>query len=120
MGKKPESKAIETRFTSLPLDQAQAFLVQTLSASGAQVMSQTDRSITGVMFIRRRPSCLIAFLLLVLGVIPGIIYLVVAGKDITDPYSIQLIPHGQGTQVHPAGQGHGLSVAVASIQRLPG
>ena len=118
MAKKP-SKKIAATFTPLPPDQAAALLVQTLTASGAQVASQTDRSITGVMHIRRRPSCVIAFLLFILLIIPGIIYLVIAGKDIDDPYSLQLIPEGQGTMVHPAGQGYGLEVAVAAIKHLP-
>ncbi len=111
--------AIEAKFSTLPPDQAAAFLVQTLTASGAQVMSQTTSSITGVMHIRRRPSFLVAFLLFLLAVVPGIIYLVIAGKDINDPYSIQVLPEGQGTMVHPAGQGYGLKVAVEAVEHLP-
>ena len=71
------------------------------------------------MHIRRRPSFLVAFLLFLIAVVPGIIYLVIAGKDINDPYSIQLLPEGQGPMVHPAGQGYGLRVAVEAIERLP-
>ena len=110
---------IEARFTALPPDQAIAFLIQTLTASGAQVVSQSDRSLTGVMHIRRRASCLVATILLLLLVVPGIIYLAVAGKDIDDPYSIQIIAEGQGSMIHPAGQGYGLEVAVAAMARLP-
>jgi len=116
---KQKSQAVTARFTSLPPDQAIAFLIQTLTASGAQVVSQSDRSLTGVMHIRRRPSCLVATILLLLLIVPGIIYLVLAGKDIEDPYSIQILPEGQGSMVHPAGQGYGLDVAMASIARLP-
>lgn len=108
----------EARFTSLPPDQAAGFLVQTLTASGAQVMSQTPQSITGLMHITKRPSCIVATLLLLL-VIPGIIYLVIAGKDINDPYSVQIIPEGQGSRVHASGQGRGLEVALKAIDRLP-
>ena len=116
---KREQAAIAARFTSMAPDQTAALLIQTLTASGAQVLSQSERSITGVMHIRRRPSCIVATLLFLLLVIPGIIYLVIAGKDIDDPYSIQILPEGQGAMVHPAGQGFGLKVAVAAIDRLP-
>ncbi len=114
-----KEQRIQATFTVLPPDQTSAFLVQTLTASGAQVVSQTDRSITGVMHIRRRPSCLIATLLFLLLIIPGILYLALAGKDIEDPYSIQILPQGQGSMVHPAGQGYGLEVAQQAITRLP-
>lgn len=117
---KREQARIAARFTPMAPDQTIALLIQTLTASGAQVLSQSERSITGVMHIRRRPSCVVAFLLFILLIIPGIIYLVIAGKDIDDPYSIQVLPEGQGSMVHPAGQGFGLQVAVAAISRLPG
>lgn len=118
VAKKPATSSPAT-FTSLAPDQAAALLCQTLTASGAQVTTQTDRSITGIMHIRRRPSCIIAFLLFMLLIIPGVIYLVIAGKDIDDPYSIQVIPEGQGSMVHAAGQGYGLEVATEAIRRLP-
>jgi len=116
---KPKTTGTAARFTPLPPDQAIAFLIQTLTASGAQVVSQSGSSLTGVMHIRRRPSCLVATILLILLIVPGIIYLTLAGKDIEDPYSIQVIPQGQGSMIHPAGQGYGLDVAVAAIARLP-
>ena len=116
---KPEQAQIRARFAPLAPDQTIALLIQTLTASGATVLSQSERSIAGVMHIRRRPSCVVAFLLFILLVIPGIIYLVIAGKDIDDPYSIQVLPEGQGSMVHPAGQGFGLRAPVAAIARLP-
>jgi hypothetical protein len=87
---------------------------------GATVISQTERSITGEVRVRKNPSCLIACLLLLLLVVPGIVYLIVAGKDIVEPFSIQLIPEGHGTRAHPAGRGYGMSAAVQAVANLPG
>jgi hypothetical protein len=116
---KRESVPMPATFTILPPDQAAALLVQTLTASGAQVSSQTPTSITGIMHIRRRPSCIVALLLFALLIIPGVVYLVISSKDVDDPYSIQLIPEGQGSMVHAAGQGYGLEVALEAMKRLP-
>jgi hypothetical protein len=119
MAKQKRLPPVEPQFTPLPPDQAAAYLTQVLTMHGATVLTQTERSITGEMRIRRNPSCLVASLLFLLLVVPGIVYLVVAGKDIQDPFSIQLIPEGQGTRAHAAGRGHGLNAALRAIQRLP-
>jgi hypothetical protein len=119
MAKKNRPVAIQARFTSLAPDQAAAYLTQVLTMHGATVLTQTERSITGEMRIRKNPSCLVATLLFLLLVVPGIVYLIVAGKDIQDPYSIQLIPEGHGTRAHPAGRGHGLNAALRATEQLP-
>jgi hypothetical protein len=119
MAKQKRPAAVEPQFTSLPPDQAAAYLTQLLTMHGATVHSQTERSITGEVRIRKNPSCLVATLLFLLLVVPGIIYVIVAGKDIQDPFSVQLIPQGQGTLAHAAGRGHGLDAALRAIGRLP-
>jgi hypothetical protein len=119
MAKKKRPIEVPARFTSLAPDQAAAYLTQVLTMGGATVLSQSERAITGEMRIRRNPSCLVATLLFLLLVVPGIVYLVVAGKDTQDPFSIQLIPEGHGTRAHAAGRAHGLNAALRAVEQLP-
>ena len=89
--------------TALPPAQAQQAVLTELAAIGAQVHHQRPGTLTGTWTLQRRPSVPVAILLFLLCVVPGVIYLIAASKDRTEPFHITLTPNGQGTTIHVAG-----------------
>lgn len=70
-----------TTQTGLAPQDAIRTAVQTYTMNGWQITSQTQDNAT---FVRqRKPSCLVAGLLLLCGLIPGILYLFFAGKTMS-------------------------------------
>jgi hypothetical protein len=102
--------------TTLPVDQAQAQLVQLLAGYGAIVTSQQSGFLAGTVTTHKRPSIILGVILLCIFIIPGIIYFVVAGKDKTEPFTITIAADGTITE---NGTGGGLSAARRAVDRLP-
>lgn len=107
------------RLTPLSPSEATASLVQTLTALGAQVTTRTDNSVTGVVTVQQNPNILLVILLLIFCVLPGIVYLVIARRTVTFPFSIQLVTEETGTRVTFVGQDAGLRVAGQAVHTLP-
>ncbi len=117
-GAAPNPTQLE-RFTSLPPEQAIGVLLQALVSGGAQITSQAPTVIVGNVITKRQPSCLIASLLFLIFIIPAIIYLMTAGRDVTDPFTISLRPHDNGSWVSGAGQGRGFGAVRYALSQLP-
>jgi hypothetical protein len=107
------------RATSLAPAQASASLVQTLTALGAQVTTRTGDAVTGVVTEQQNPNMFLVIVLLIFCVLPGIVYLVIARRTVTFPFSIQLAPEGAGSRASVVGQGAGLRVAQQAVATLP-
>jgi hypothetical protein len=90
---------------------------QLLVANGAMITSQSAGGISGYVLTRKKPDLITAVLLFLLCIIPLIIYLISASKDVQDPFTLTFVPDGGGTRMHGNGQGRGLdAVAWASDQ----
>jgi hypothetical protein len=67
--------------TALPVNDVIQRALQTYTMNGWQVLSHAPDNAS---FLKRhKPSCLIAGVLLLLGIVPGIIYLVLGGRALT-------------------------------------
>ncbi len=71
---------VEAR-TPLPPDEVMQRAIQTYTMNGWRVNSQLANNVTFVT--DRKPSCLIALILLCIGFIPGILYLIFAGRSLS-------------------------------------
>lgn len=104
--------------TQLAPDEAVARLVPQLTKSGATIHSSSSQAITGEVVWKKRPSMVIAIVLLLLIILPGILYLIFGSKTIHDPFSITLSPAEGGTTVTAAGQGEGEKAAKKALAKL--
>jgi hypothetical protein len=104
--------------TPLTPDEAVARMVPLLTAGGAKVHAATSAAITGEVVTKVSASCLVAFVLLLIMILPGILYMIWGGKTISEPYSITLLPGPGGTTVTAAGQGRGAKAAQYAISNL--
>lgn len=105
--------------TSLSPDEAVARLVPLLTSGGAKVHSATSAAITGDVSTKQHASCLITLLLMCLMILPGLLYMILAGKTLVEPFSISIIPEPAGTRLVAAGQGRGEKAAQAAIGKMP-
>lgn len=107
-------------YLGLPPDDAAGAVVQQLTASGARVSTYTTSLITGTVTVKRRPNLLLAVLLWLVCVVPMIIYVVSASKDVTQAFSVRLEPSGEGVRAFPVGEGEALErVARAVVSVTP-
>lgn len=107
------------KYTSLGPDQAASTLVQLLTSGGAVITTQSPSSITGVVNTQNKPSCIVATILFLIFIIPAIIYMIVASKNTSDPFSLALTPDGTGTRINGNGQGRGLVAINWAVDQLP-
>ena len=60
------------------------------------ITTQTPNTITGYVTTKQNASCVVATILFLIFIIPAIIYMVAASKDITEPFTITLSSRGRG------------------------
>jgi hypothetical protein len=107
------------RFTSLPPEHALGVLLQALAGGGAQITAQSPTVIVGNVITKNQPSCIVASVLFLIFIIPAIIYLMTAGRDVVEPFSISLRAQDNGTWVSGSGRGRGLAAVKYAIEQLP-
>jgi hypothetical protein len=84
------------------------------------ITTQTPNSITGYVTTKANASCVVATILSLIFIIPAIIYLVAASKDITEPFTITLIPVEGDTRLHGDGRGRAFDAISWATSQLPG
>ena len=89
-------------------------VVHLLVSNGATITFQGPGAIAGHVLSKRKASVLVAILLWFICIIPMVIYLINASKDVQDPFSLTLTPVDGGTRVEGSGSGRGAS-AVAWV-----
>lgn len=105
--------------TTLSPSDAVALMVPALSSGGARIISASPATITGEVETKKPASCLVAVILLLIMILPGILYMIWGGKTIVEPFSITLTSGPDGTTAVAAGQGRGLKAAEYAISLLP-
>jgi len=105
MRKQREPFQSETRTTLAPGDAIRT-AVQTYTMNGWQVTSQTSDNATFVKNVKG--SCLIGGILLLIGIIPGILYLSFSGRSIsTNIYARESGPSSTTVQISATASGWG-------------
>ncbi len=82
--------------------------------------SQSDSGVAGYVTTVKKPSIVLGLLLSLLCLVPGMLYLALAGGSSTEAFSISLTPTSNGTRVGWNGQGQGMAVAAWACAQLPG
>ena len=91
--------------------------IQTYTMSGYQVLTQNER---GASFVKRqKPGCLSLILFFAMGIIPGIIYLAIGGRDLTANVSCRSTGPGV-TVMEIAGNAQGFGAKRAAEKVLQG
>lgn len=107
-----------SRVSSLPVDEIMERIVGRYTVAGWRV-SQTERGVT--MYRRSQPSIIVALLLFVLGIVPGLLYLFFGGRDLTIFVTTRAQDNDR-TEVEIMGNGQsdgGFSIAKDVLDRLP-
>lgn len=107
------------RITTLSGDIVIERLVGRYTVEGWTVPSQTDRSVT--FYRRGQPSFIVTLLLFILGVIPGLLYLFLGGRDLTIAVTTRLQDKGM-TEVEIVGNARSdgsLRIAADVLDELP-
>ena len=109
------------RATKLPLLEARDAVVAALAASGVQITAVTESTVSGTVAVQRNANVVLVILLMFLCLIPGIVYLVVARRTESYPFTVRLAAAdgGGATLVACFGTGPGLVAARRAAYTLP-
>ena len=91
-----------------------------MAANGIHITSATPPTLSGVVVENRRPSVIVAIILLLLCIVPGVIYLIAAGKDRTHTVAVMVQPSPTGgSLVAVDGNGWAYAAAAKAAKSLP-
>lgn len=94
-------------------------LAMLMASRGAVVNAQGPTGVTGYFSVYQSPSLVLGLILLVFCFLPGVLYLLLGGSTVNEPFSVTFTPVEGGTAVAFSGQGKGLTVAIWAITQLP-
>ncbi len=106
-------------YRALPLHLAPAQMAMLIAQFGGSVTSQTPHAITGAYRTRGDISMIAAIILFLMCIVPFIVYLLSANKDIAEPLTVTAVPDGPGTRMYGSGQGRGLWCAEQAAMAMP-
>lgn len=106
--------------TTLEPSAAQQQLALLLVSRGAIITAQSSSGVTGHFVTDKGPSIMLGLLLLLLCLVPGVLYLLLAKNTVYESFSITLRPTTNGTALARSGQGKGLASATWACAQLPG
>ncbi|MBL8779165.1 MAG: hypothetical protein JNK12_24795 [Acidimicrobiales bacterium] len=108
------------KVTTLDPVSASQHVAWLLASAGAIVTGQSPSAVTGYVVTEQGPSAGIGCLLFLFGLLPGLLYLLLAKSTRHEPFTLTLQPGPAGTHLHGNGQGRGLAVLVWAADQLPG
>jgi hypothetical protein len=109
-----------TYTTSLPYDQAYSRVVADLTTKGATITQKEPQVIGGHVIHHKRPSIVLGLILCLFFLVPGIIYFIVAGKDRTETFAVEIGQSpGEPTTMRIHGTGKGFYAAMRTMELLP-
>jgi hypothetical protein len=111
--------AASDRFTSLPAAEAQARLSQMLPTAGVTVTQTTPGRIDGSLTVKSEPNVAVLVVLLVLWIVPGLIYLFVKSRPVTERFSLVFVPAASGTRISVQGGPKVMQGLVPVMGQLP-
>lgn len=104
-------------FTRVPPAAAAQQAAALLTASGATIQMVTAQMVVGSYHRKTQANPIAAVLLLLLCLIPGIVYLVLAGADEQLPFTIDVATHPSGSVLTANGLGAGLAMQALMAMR---
>jgi hypothetical protein len=107
------------RHTSLPPAEAQTRLGQMLSMNGFQVRQSMPGRLDASFTAKGEPNWVVAVILCLLWIVPGIIYLVVKSKSVTHNVGFTFVPAENGTRIAVQGDPAGMESAAPALAQLP-
>lgn len=107
------------RHTSLSPAEAQARLGQMLSMNGFQVRQSTPGRLDASITAKGEPNWVIAVILCLLWLVPGIIYLVVKSKSVTHNVGLTFVPAENGTRIAIQADPAGMERLAPALAQLP-
>lgn len=107
------------RLTPLPPSEAQERLSFQMAAVGFHPTGVSQGRIDAVLAIKKEPNVVIFLLLLLIWIIPGIVYYMLASGTKLHRASIYFAPNGSGTRVAVRGDPGALQALAPLLAQLP-
>lgn len=107
------------RLTSLPPNEAQERISFQLAAVGFQRSYVSQGRLEADLVIKKQPNVFILLILLLIWLIPGIIYAIVASGSKTHHVALFFSPNGSGTRISVQADNEGFQALAPALAQLP-